>query len=276
MPELSDRKREPASIGEEWAKWFKENRTEVEQQNPATQSLIFGLQKLGLTIENAIAQFRTAFEERMKLYPKLHAQVLPLARRGWFLSGAMGISDLMALADVCETSTADDLDAHVAALYRSDIKVQMKEILQTYPHRAFALHPALEAHQRGEYALSVPIFFAQADGIAFEDSKRYLFLNKKGEALRDVAAEELKALEAGAPTPLILLEMMMWQPLAEPLPVGYSQKERDSHSYNGLNRNTVLHGIALCEYATEENSLKAFSMLSYVASLMSQRKSGDT
>jgi len=59
-----------------------------------------------------------------------------------------------------------------------------------------------------------------------------------------------------------------WIPFAEPLPVAYSEKARESSKYDGLNRNTIMHGIALEEYATEENSLRAFSMLSHIGSLM--------
>ena len=207
----------------------------------------------------------------MKLYPKLHAQAVPLAQRGWFLSGTIGISDLLALAEVCETATETELDAHVAACYRSDIANQMGDILREYPQRAFALQPAMDAHQREEYALSVPVFFAQADGIVFDGCARDLFM-KKGKALRDLAEEELKAIAKHDPTTLELLQMLMWLPLSKPLPVSYGQTDRKEHGYDGLNRNTVLHGISLSEYATEENSLKAFSMLSYVASLMTQRK----
>lgn len=51
------------------------------------------------------------------------------------------------------------------------------------------------------------------------------------------------------------------------LPLGYSKKERESLNYVGINRHTVLHGDATKDDATKENSLKAFSFLSYIASL---------
>lgn len=243
----------------------------LDHQQPLIIPLRNGLAKLGLTMGDAIFQLRAAYEERIKLYPKLQAQVLPLAQRGWFLSGAMGLSDLLALAEVCGSISDAELDAHVAALYRDDIANQMDSILREHPCRAFALQPALDAHQRGEYALSVPIFFAHSDGICFEEMKRELFL-KQGTELREVAKDELLALQSSDPNSLRLLKELMWMPLSAPLPIGYSKTERGKHNYTGLNRNTVLHGLALAEYATEENSLKAFSMLSYITSLVSQHK----
>ena len=59
----------------------------------------------------------------------------------------------------------------------------------------------------------------------------------------------------------------MWLSVAGELPIGYSEKQRKNLDYTGINRHTVLHGIARGEYATKENSLKAFSFLSYMASL---------
>lgn len=65
-----------------------------------------------------------------------------------------------------------------------------------------------------------------------------------------------------------LLSSAMWASISEKLPLAYNSVTRDRCGYDGLNRNTVLHGIADEGYATEENSLKAFSLLSFLASLL--------
>ena len=62
----------------------------------------------------------------------------------------------------------------------------------------------------------------------------------------------------------------MWSSLSEKLPIAYNKKDREKFQYFELNRHMVLHGIADESYATEENSLKAFSLLSFMASLMSK------
>lgn len=61
---------------------------------------------------------------------------------------------------------------------------------------------------------------------------------------------------------------IIWTSFAEVLPIAYNKSDREKFDYEGLNRNLVMHGLALEEYATEENSLRAFSLLSAVGSLM--------
>ena len=124
----------------------------------------------------------------------------------------------------------------------------------------------------------MPLFFIQAEGIRFAAIKKYIFKNgrSKGdvnENIKDAAMLRLKAIKdsegsAEAYGMMSTLVEIMWIPFAEPLPVAYGEKVRESNQYDGLNRNTIMHGIALEEYATEENSLRAFSMLSHVGSLM--------
>ena len=67
------------------------------------------------------------------------------------------------------------------------------------------------------------------------------------------------------------MRVALWMPMAEQLPVAYNKAKRDEHGYQGLSRAAVLHGESL-NYATETNSLKAFSLLSYVASLLAATK----
>ena len=56
----------------------------------------------------------------------------------------------------------------------------------------------MNAHLRGEYALSVPIFFAQADGISAAMVGRHIFSGKKGRSdhISSLAAEKISDLES--------------------------------------------------------------------------------
>ena len=123
----------------------------------------------------------------------------------------------------------------------------------------------------------MPVFFAQAEGICFATLNKYIFTNGKApggmdENIKAAAKERLERVkkpgdETNPYDTLSMFMEIMWLPFAEPLPIGYGPKDRRSHNYEGLNRNTLMHGLDL-EYATEENSLKAFSMLSHVGSLL--------
>jgi hypothetical protein len=63
----------------------------------------------------------------------------------------------------------------------------------------------------------------------------------------------------------------MWTSISEKSPISYNEKDRTKFDYNGLNRHMILHGIATESYATEVNSLKAFSLLSYMSALLDKR-----
>lgn len=237
-----------------------------------------GLRKFAQGMQEIVVGFQNYVETTTRLYPKVKNAAGPLAARGWFISGYFGTSEFMGLGMQCETASVDELERYVADMYRSSVDEHMRDLIREYPQRAFAIKPAVDAHNRGEYALSVPLFFTQAEGISIAAINKYIFKNgrSKGdvdENIKDAAMLRLKAIKdlegsAEAHRMMSTLVEIMWIPFAEPLPVAYGEKARESNKYDGLNRNTIMHGIALEEYATEENSLRAFSMLSHVGSLM--------
>ena len=238
----------------------------VETYGPQLEA-IFG------AIGGAILSLHAAQQQSLTLYPKLLAEVVPLAQRGWFVSGYFGLSEIMELASTCGTVTTDVLDARVADMYRSSLVEHLDSLARDYAARTFAIKPAVEAHTRGDYALSVPIFFVQAEGIFHDRENKYIFRKEDGRDIRDVAQDQLALIQKLDPTPYASFSRfmeIMWRPFADVLPIRYSEKDRHKHGYVGLNRHTILHGIALAEYATEENSLKAFSLLSHIGALRSE------
>ena len=83
-----------------------------------------------------------------------------------------------------------ELSAAIEAYRRNDLQ-QAREILcrhftsapetfsaklsEQLPERAEVLNAAIAAHSRGEYALSTPVFLAQADGICADLLKGFYF-----------------------------------------------------------------------------------------------------
>lgn len=235
------------------------------------RKIVAGMQEFCVGLQNYV-------ETTARLYPKVKSVAEPLAGRGWFISGYFGASELVRLGMQSETASIDELERYVADMYRSSLDEHMGDIIRDYPHRAFAVKPAVDAHNRGEYALAVPLFFAQAEGISFAAIDKYIFKNGRSKGnvddnIKEAAKQRLKAIEDSEGSAeyngmMATLVEIMWIPFKEPLPLAYGEKDRKLKQYHGLNRNTVMHGIALEEYATEENSLRAFSMLSHVGALM--------
>jgi hypothetical protein len=212
-----------------------------------------------------------SFQARLAVYPKLAEKILPLAQRGWFMSEYFGLSEIDQLAHAATTPSLDELERCIAKLYEENFTIHLQDIIRDYPEREFVLRPAGDAHLRGEYALSVMAFFAQVDGICSHAIGREVF--RGGDKhISFLAAIKLETNERGNEGNSYgqffgLLHEIMWLSVSGKLPMGYSENQRRHHNYDGINRHTVLHGIAMKEYATQENSLKTFSFLSYMASL---------
>lgn len=216
---------------------------------------------------------RQAYQARLEIYPNLSSRLDTLAKRGWFISMFFGLREFDQIATAADRIDDDTLEEFIAKAYRDSLEDHVASILHEYPEREFVIRPALNAHLRGEYGLSVPVFFAQADGISAAMVGRHIFSGKKGcsDHISSLAAEKISDIEGQNEEEGIelfrLLHLALWQPLSDHQPISYSASKRETEEYAGLNRHTVLHGESL-DYATELNSLKAFSFLSYVASLL--------
>jgi len=253
--------------------WFKTHQADIERAMAGVGAVVAGVS----TVLSDFAKSATdSFNARMEVYPALANEIVPLAKRGWFVSMFFPLSDLDLLAHSAAAGAPAELDLLIAQLYRETILHHAAVMLQEYPGRAFLLRPAMDAHLRGEYAISIPVFFILADGICFEQAEKELFQGHGDDHIASRARAELEAAnERTAENPISdffsLLSSAMWASISEKLPLAYNRVTRNRCGYDGLNRNTILHGIADESYATEENSLKAFSLLSFLASLLASK-----
>ena len=260
----------------------------IERNQPLLNAIAVGVQGVTSEIVGFVHRMSAQSDARMEVYPELTGCALSLARRGWFMSGYFALSELDQLArqaarerQAASGETLEELETLLEKLYTEDLISHLDSIIAEHPARAFAIRPAVDAHLRGEYALSVPLFFAQAEGICFDNARKYLFQGQSEERVAHVAQLEPEALSATpSGNPVIgfysLLYEIMWTSVSERLPIAYNNRDRERFDYNGLNRNTALHGLAMEEYATKENSLKTFSLLSCMTALMSTRQSRQT
>lgn len=130
-------------------------------------------------------------------------------------------------------------------------------LADSFPKRARILHSAFKAHYRGNYDLSVPVFLIQADGICYDVAGAQLFRKRHKVP---VITEYVRRLDAN---PLCIAFL---HPLCISLPLTASEYERGP-GFDQLNRHQVLHGECT-DYGTEVNSLRAISLLNYVAQML--------
>lgn len=225
-----------------------------------------------LQFTETMVRLKEANEKRAEKYPQLSRNLEEIARQGWFISPHMDFSSYEQLAFSLDGLPESDgrweaLDTAFSNCYSENIGYLLEKITELYPVRDFAIRPAVAAHLRGEYALSVPVFFSQAEGILRDRTSRELFTKKDGHISDYAAAQRVSAEDIS--DWFGHFDDAIWAPLCGELPIAWSAKQRERADYQGLNRNTTLHGIDL-NYATEINSLKAFSLLSYVAGLFEE------
>lgn len=238
---------------------------------PIIREAIAGIQREWAQLHETILR---AQEARLEAYPNLIDRVETLTRKGWFVSLFFELDVFDRFATASENIDGSTLETMLSNAYKTSIEEHTTAILREFPERSLVIRSALNAHLRGEFALSVPVFFAQADGIAGETVGKYIFSGnkEKGTHISCVATDEIQKHSEGDTCQVFhLLYLALWQPLIDAPPIAYNPSRRKSENYNGLNRHMVLHGESL-DYATEENSLKAFSLLSYIASLLPERR----
>ncbi len=205
--------------------------------------------------------FTKLYEEIHKLPQRTQNALMILGTHGWYLDIDMPLPGLWVLEKALSDGTYEEADQALMEYFRERTPEIEKSLIKSFPHRTKILCSAFKAHSRGEYDLSVPVFLAQTDGICQELIGMPLFRKIKNvpataKYIESVAADTFWA--------------AMLHPLSVTLPISASKHERDNR-FVGLNRHQVLHGEST-EYGTELNSLKAISLLNYIAQVLRDRK----
>ena len=128
------------------------------------------------------------------------------------------------------------------------------DLCDRFPDRSRFLDQAFDAHRRGDYALAIPVFLIQADGICKETVGEQLYARANGVP----RLAEILGAENEAP-----LRASLLSPLTDPHPISASPHER-SGGPEQLFRHAILHGESL-DYDTRANACRSISLLVYVA-----------
>ena len=181
-----------------------------------------------------------------------------LIRHGWFLDPGLSYRETVKLA---ETLSADPKQVYevLRARFRDRVDDIEVEVSSTFPNRSEILRDAFQAHRNGQYNLSVPVFLTQADGFFHDRLTKSLFLRRHRDDVTRYIEETADGLSRSLSR---ALSYDRW-PLVEP----WQQRQQQPDGLTELNRHAVLHG-AVIDYGTEENSLKAISLLNFCAFLL--------
>jgi hypothetical protein len=230
------------------------------------QSIIPNLSELGKSIINyqksIQEQIGHVFEGLQRTFrdlsPRVQEALILLGEHGWYFDMDMPIPNLWELKEMLTEGEVTQVEELLCAYYEAKIDEIEESIVEKYPNRQKPIKAAFSAHRRQEYLLSIPVLLAQADGICKEVINENYFRRTRPGLPR--TAYYVEKIASDTFTAALL------SPLAQNFPIMANENER-SESFSELNRHMVLHGESL-DYGTKINSLKAISLINYIAHVL--------
>src|ERR1017187_9134694 len=188
----------------------------------------------------------------------MRSTVNSLAKRGWYIDLETPFKFLNKLNAEFKRENNQNVDLLMASYVEFNLDNIKKNCQRNHPDRWPVLREAFEAHDQNKFALSIPVFLAQADGICKDLLGVKFYARRKG-----IPATACKTadLEMDSVSDAIL------EPLREAGALNAYENEVDSSS-NVLNRHAVLHGTSV-DYATKFNGLRSISLVNYLSAAVS-------
>ena len=211
------------------------------------------------SLENVQAQYSALVEGE---------SIQTLMKHGWYPDpgwSLMGVKLLAEAFDDEDPERASQASGELCETFRDRLDDIETRLRGEFPNRSEILSDVFQAHRQGHYNLSVVVFLTQADGFLFDRWMKNLFLSRD----RNDIDEQIKLM------PNELTRTLSRALLSESWPLAMSQglRQRLQSGFTELNRHQVLHG-EVTGYGTEENSLKAISLLNFCAFVLPQPATG--
>jgi hypothetical protein len=212
--------------------------------------------------KDAIALGIAQFAQWVVAMPDATRTVLKaMAADGWFIENSMGVGLHFAYYAHMEAGEAEEALVLMRNHFSCHRTAILEDLCTASPHRAALFQAAFAAVERGEHALAIPVLFAQVDGVCFDAIKGSAFF------MTHKRKEVALHLEDGGGDMGAKLANAFLAPFDEDLPL--LQSKRPS-GFAKLNRHQVLHGESV-DYGTEDNSLRAISLLAYVSQRLREK-----
>ena len=205
-------------------------------------------------LETLGKQLHRSFQD---LAPQTREVLLLLGAHGWYLDLEIYVPDLWELKQALSEGNIVEAEAALTDYFTCRIDEIEESVIERFSKREKLIRAAFNAHRREEYELSIPVLLAQSDGMCKEVMNQHLFMKRDKKPRTAIYVEQV-AVDS--------FSRALLAPLAQTLPIGASENER-GEGFNELNRHMVLHGESL-DYGTKVNSLKAISLINYVAHVL--------
>jgi len=214
------------------------------------------------TLEPIRNKFRRFIEQQEALKEYYRKAQMYLFDEGWYLGGDMPIPIYGILAKMVDEGRHTDIEEAMCEWARKELDDIIDSAMKAFKDRAKILKDATDAHRNGKYSLSIPVFFAQSDGMAKEIIGNCLFRGDPTRALETMLDQfdefPLSGYSDILLDPLRSISLFYKVPPKKVLKCGRTS----------VNRSEVLHGSQL-DYASEANSLRVIVLLGYLVGVKS-------
>ncbi|MFC2158964.1 hypothetical protein ACFLT9_14125, partial [Acidobacteriota bacterium] len=145
------------------------------------------------------------------------------------------------------------------------------KVADRFPNRINIINKAFEAHERKDYALSIPVMLSQSDGIVHDIlntdflklSKVEEKLKKNFQAMLDNNEKTRNGMNFNEYYSFQLIQHLYYDGVFHH-PFSYTRSSGDRHKL--FNRHLILHG-RIVNYDIESNSVRAISLLDFLSNV---------
>ncbi len=238
-------------------------RASIEPANEAMQQLN---KQLSEVIIPVVKYFNEDFPKEKKVVFE------HLAKRGWFLTGDMPLATIKRMYTFLkeDENGKEEIEKAIEKYIGDETSEYAEEILGIWPDRSHILEQAFEAHEHEMYAVSIPTFLTQADGMFKEIGRTGLFdfLEKDQNAKKKEMVKKFKKLAAreNSITYSFFLKQVLIERTINQSSNILSIKRGNDPDYAPLNRHEILHGKDI-NYPSKSNSRRVISLLKYLTDM---------
>lgn len=116
-----------------------------------------------------VIQLAQQWNEHLSAMPaKVEERLKTLARSGWFIDAEMSLPTIRRLHEAMSSGRDSKAEQWLVDYYRREGAAICERLCAHHPARAALILDAYRAHEEGRYALSIPVFLLQADGLAHD------------------------------------------------------------------------------------------------------------
>lgn len=256
MP-TTEKLRFPSLVSEQLSDTFRrvrEMHARIEAQAPAIEGAIRAM-------DADVARALHEDDDHTPLSRLIAYRTTLWAQHGWFPSAwETPLSLIGQTAALLGTSQHEEAEEAIAAHFERDRAKLVHWVIEKYPEREAIISDALAAHDEGRFALSIPVFLTQADGIGagyFGIDSIYSANDRNFERIKTKFDQQDDGFRVR------YIHFLIGS--LTPLNASRSKRERYSAPFN---RHTVIHGEST-DYPSKVNSLKSISWLHFVGELTS-------